>query len=65
MASLKTVHLSQTPSTTLVHAALYTEVKNAPFLRQQLLNGNEEFEYAFLDASMVREDFISLCFSRK
>lgn len=42
-------HLSQTP----VHVALFRDVKNAAFLRQQLLQGNAAFEYAFLDATAV------------
>jgi EKC/KEOPS complex subunit CGI121/TPRKB len=37
-----------------VYVALYRDVQNAAFLRQQLLSGNKEFEYAFIDASMVR-----------
>lgn len=34
--------------------ALYTNVKNASFLRDQLMQGNQEFEYALIDASIVR-----------
>lgn len=37
-----------------VHVALFKDVTNAAFLRSQLLAGNQEFDYAFLDASMVR-----------
>lgn len=51
-SSLETIslpHLSLTP----VHVALYRDVQNAAFLRGQLLAGQEEFEYAFIDASMV------------
>ncbi|RHZ55519.1 EKC/KEOPS complex subunit CGI121/TPRKB [Aspergillus thermomutatus] len=51
--SLETIHLPHLPSTLPFHIALYRDVKNAPFLRQQLLSGNAEFEYAFIDASMV------------
>jgi EKC/KEOPS complex subunit CGI121/TPRKB len=36
-----------------VHVSLFKDVKNAPFLRQQLLQGNSDFEYALLDASKV------------
>jgi len=32
---------------------MYTDVENASFLREQLLAGNAEFEYAFIDASMI------------
>lgn len=38
-----------------VHVGLFEDVQNAAFLRQQLLDGNAEFEYAFLDATTVRE----------
>lgn len=54
MSLLETINLSHLPPSTPVHIALYRDVKNAPFLRQQLLSGNTEFEYAFIDASMVR-----------
>lgn len=36
-----------------VHVSLFKDVKNAAFLRQQLLDGNSDFEYAFLDATTV------------
>lgn len=42
-------HLQDYP----IYMALFTDVTNADFLRQQLLNGNTAFEYAFLDASLV------------
>lgn len=42
-------HLSQHP----LQVCLFTEVGNALFLRQQLLEGNADFEYAFLDASIL------------
>ncbi|KAF7119248.1 hypothetical protein CNMCM5793_008996 [Aspergillus hiratsukae] len=51
--SIETVHLPHLPSAVAVHIALYRDVKNSPFLRQQLLSGNADFEYAFIDASMV------------
>ncbi|RAL60431.1 hypothetical protein DID88_000206 [Monilinia fructigena] len=40
------------PSHTL-HIALYRNLLNAPFLHQQLLSGNTDFEYAFIDASVI------------
>lgn len=43
-------HLPSSP----IHVALFKQVENAPFLRQQLLDGNPLFEYAFLDATSVR-----------
>ncbi|KAI9037771.1 EKC/KEOPS complex subunit CGI121/TPRKB [Aspergillus affinis] len=52
-ASLETISLAHLPSSLPVHVALYRDLKNAPFLRQQLISGNAEFEYAFIDASMV------------
>lgn len=52
---LETVDFPHLPSSLPVHVALYREVQNAEFLRQQLLAGNKEFEYALIDASMVCE----------
>ena len=42
-------HLPQYP----LHICLFKDVTNAAFLRQQLLDGNTDFEYAFLDASVL------------
>jgi EKC/KEOPS complex subunit CGI121/TPRKB len=50
---LETIRLPHLPSALPVHIALYRDVNNSPFLRQQLLSGNADFEYAFIDASMV------------
>lgn len=36
-----------------VHVALFKDVKNASYLRSQLLAANPDFDYAFLDAEMV------------
>ena len=43
---------------------LFKDVKNALFLRQQLLQGNTKFEYAFLDASALisRNHVLAACF---
>jgi len=41
------------PPDLALHVALYRDVQNATFLKQQLLAGNVDFEYAFIDASMV------------
>lgn len=54
MASLHTLHLTHLPPSLEVHVALYRDLKNAAFLRQQLLDGNAEFEYALVDADVVR-----------
>lgn len=50
----QTIHLAHMPPELALYVSLYTDVENAPFLKQQLLAGNAEFEYAFIDASMVR-----------
>lgn len=47
------VRLSHVPEELAIYVSYYTDVENATFLRQQLLAGNQEFEYAFIDASMV------------
>lgn len=54
MAAAKEIYLAHTPPGVTVYAALFKDVKNSAFLRQQLLAGNAEFEYAFIDARMVR-----------
>lgn len=36
---------------------LFQDVRNARFLRQQLLDGNGDFEYAFIDAEVVSKSF--------
>ncbi|KAL5343297.1 kinase binding protein CGI-121-domain-containing protein [Aspergillus crustosus] len=51
--SLETIDLPHLSSSLAVHAALYKDVQNASYLRQQLLSANADFEYAFIDASMI------------
>ena len=53
MVQLQTFNLAHLPPDLAIHVALYTEVQNAPFLRDQLLQGNQEFEYALIDATVV------------
>ncbi|KAJ5307692.1 hypothetical protein N7476_008348 [Penicillium atrosanguineum] len=53
MALLETIDIPHLPSSLPVHVALYRNVENADYLKQQLLAGNSEFEYALIDASMV------------
>ncbi|KAK0509046.1 hypothetical protein JMJ35_008417 [Cladonia borealis] len=53
MAELQTLHLAHLPPDLAVHVALYTEVQNAAYLRDQLLQGNQDFEYALIDASVI------------
>ncbi|KIW55243.1 hypothetical protein PV05_07538 [Exophiala xenobiotica] len=50
---VETIHLAHTPPELALHVAVYTDVENASFLKEQLLAGNAEFEYAFIDASMI------------
>ncbi|KAF3386530.1 EKC/KEOPS complex subunit [Penicillium rolfsii] len=50
---LEKIHIPHLPASLPVHVALYRNVQNSAFLRQQLLAGNAEFEYAFIDASLV------------
>ena len=52
-ATLETINLSHHPASLPIHVALYRDVQNAAFLRQQLITGKADFEYAFIDASMV------------
>ncbi|KAG9790355.1 hypothetical protein KCU88_g1239, partial [Aureobasidium melanogenum] len=47
------LHLAHTPANLALYVAVYRDVENVTFLREQLLAGNAEFEYAFIDASMV------------
>ncbi|KAF2124353.1 CGI-121-domain-containing protein [Dothidotthia symphoricarpi CBS 119687] len=52
MASIRTFTLPHYEAYP-VHVAVFKHVKNAAFLRSQLLAANPEFDYAFLDASMI------------
>ncbi|KAF2858987.1 CGI-121-domain-containing protein [Piedraia hortae CBS 480.64] len=60
MESFSLPHLAAHP----LHLCLFVNVQNAAFLRQQLLDGNPDFEYAFLDASMLvsRRQALAACF---
>ena len=53
MARLSKFNLAHLPSDLTVYVACYRDLKNSRFLRKQLLDGNTEFEYAFLDARKV------------
>jgi hypothetical protein len=57
MSLLQTVQLEHLPPTYAIHIALYRNVTNAAFLQQQLLAGNTDFEYALIDAGVVRVPF--------
>ncbi|KAL2371680.1 hypothetical protein RJ035_005433 [Blastomyces gilchristii] len=53
MPSVQTIQLFHVPSNCPVHIALYRDLENASFLREQLFSGNTEFEYAFIDAATI------------
>jgi EKC/KEOPS complex subunit CGI121/TPRKB len=50
---LETLNLEHIPLQHAVHVAAFDDVSNASALRDQLLAGNSDFEYAFIDASAV------------
>lgn len=52
--ALETLALEHVPAQYAVHVALFQDVRNADFLHKQLLARNAAFEYAFIDASIVR-----------
>jgi EKC/KEOPS complex subunit CGI121/TPRKB len=54
MSLLQTVQLEHLPPTHAIHIALYRNVTNAASLQQHLLAGNTDFEYALIDAGVVR-----------
>lgn len=60
METLTLPHLADSP----LQICLFNDVQNAAFLRQQLLEGNTDFEYAFLDASVLlsRSHVLAACF---
>jgi EKC/KEOPS complex subunit CGI121/TPRKB len=53
--SLETLILEHMPETHKAYLAFYRNVENAAFLHDQLLARNNDFEYAFIDASVVSE----------
>jgi EKC/KEOPS complex subunit CGI121/TPRKB len=59
-SALETFHLEHMPQTHSVHVAVFRDVQNAAFLQQQLLARNADFEYAFIDAGVVRKGTLSL-----
>jgi EKC/KEOPS complex subunit CGI121/TPRKB len=58
MADFSRVEISHLPPNTSVYVGLYRNIENAKFLREQLLNRNSDFEFAFIDARNVRDSFI-------
>jgi len=53
MALLQTITPEHLPVGYTLQVAVYRDIKNASFLQQQLLTGNTDFEYAFVDATLV------------
>ncbi|KAI9773127.1 MAG: hypothetical protein M1840_008248 [Geoglossum simile] len=51
--AVQTLHLEHIPLQYPIHIALFKDVENCAFLKRQLLGCNEEFEYAFIDASVI------------
>ncbi|KAI9859560.1 MAG: hypothetical protein M1824_003726 [Vezdaea acicularis] len=51
--AVHTFRLEHLPLDQSVHVALFRDVRNGAALRQQLLAGNPEYEYAFVDASVI------------
>ena len=60
METLVLPHLPEHP----LRICLFVNVRNSHFLRQQLLEGNQDFEYAFLDISILlsRSQVLAACF---
>ncbi|KAK4903127.1 hypothetical protein LTR27_000055 [Elasticomyces elasticus] len=60
METILLPHLGQYP----LQVGLFLDVQNAQVLRQQLLDGNTDFEYAFLDAAVLlsRQHVLAACF---
>ncbi|KAL8838395.1 MAG: hypothetical protein Q9170_002155 [Blastenia crenularia] len=53
MSTVTTLKLAHLPDNLFAYITLYDDVENAAFLQQQLLEGNIDFEYAFIDASVI------------
>lgn len=58
------IHLAHLPSELVIYVTCYEDVQNASFLRQQLLAGNQAFNYAFIDATTIlsRRHLLTSCF---
>jgi len=56
--ALQSLNLEHLPQGYTLHIALFHNVANAAFLHQQLLSGNTLFEYALIDASVVRTNVV-------
>lgn len=47
------VTVAHSPAGLDVYIGLYRDVKNSRFLREQLLNANSDYDFAFIDARSV------------
>ena len=61
MSLLQSLQLEHLPEGYTAHLAMFHDVKNAGFVYEQLLAGNSDFEYAFVDASIVCTHVIPPC----
>uniref|UniRef100_A0A1Y1K7T8 EKC/KEOPS complex subunit CGI121 n=1 Tax=Photinus pyralis TaxID=7054 RepID=A0A1Y1K7T8_PHOPY len=62
--TLEALSIEHIPPSYKVYLGLFQNVHNADFLHQQLLSRNADFEYAFVDASVVvsRQQLLSAIF---
>lgn len=51
--ALETLHIEHVPADHHIYGALFRDVQNVDFLQAQLIGKNPEFEYAFIDASVI------------
>jgi EKC/KEOPS complex subunit CGI121/TPRKB len=56
---MEELHLEHLSDSHTLLASLFRDVINPEFLQRQLLDWNAEFEYAFIDAAVVRSTAIS------
>ena len=47
------IQIAHIPDNLPLYIACFKDVKNASFLKQQLLAGNQEYNYSFIDASTI------------
>ena len=67
MAQVTSLRLAHLPVDQRVHIALFDNVQSAKYLRERLLSGDRDFDYAFIDAEMVRSQLfpVSTCKRRR
>lgn len=60
---METIQLPHLPETHSLHAILFQDIENTAYLKQQLLEGNTDYEYAFLDTSVLlsRKHVLAAC----